>query len=220
MQRKVPFLETEYYHIYNRGVEKRNIFSSAGDYKRFMALLYLANSSEDVRIGNLFRSTTYEDIFTRERGNPLVAIGAFCLMPNHFHILATPLSKDGLSRYMLKLQTGYSMYFNIKNDRNGSLFQGPFKSEHAEEDRYLKYLFSYIHLNPAKLKNHRWKEKIYQKYGPLKTFIEQYPYSNLNAYLTGVHTITNPAPFPHYFLSKKEIEEHIGDWLGPEESVG
>ncbi len=212
MQRKTPLVEREFYHLYNRGVEKRTIFTSAGDYKRFMMLLYLVNSDGDVRIANILKSHSYEQIFARERGTQLVAIGAFCLMSNHFHILATPLVKDGISKFMLKLQTGYSMYFNTKNDRNGSLFQGPFKSEHADTDNYLKYLFSYIHLNPAKLKDPHWKEKIGDN-GQLRKFVEAYPYSSLKEYLSGQYVITNPEPFPDYFSSKKEITEHITDWL-------
>jgi putative transposase len=219
MQRKTPFIEGEFYHLYNRGVEKRTIFSSANDYKRFMVLLYLANSDQDVRTDNLLKTYVYEDIFTRERGQPLIAIGAFCLMPNHFHLLATPLTKDGLSRFMLKLQTGYSMYFNKKNERTGSLFQGPFKSEHAGQDRYLKYLFSYIHLNPAKLRDAAWKNKMYPKNNPLKKFVNEYPYSSFNAYLTNNHTITNPEPFPKYFSNKKDVLAHITDWLKSEEQT-
>ena len=213
MQRKIPFVEGEFYHLYNRGVDKRNIFSSAVDYKRFMALLYLTNTSEDIRVGNLLRDTPYEDIFSIERGDPLVAVGAFCLMPNHFHLLVTPLVEGGVSQYLLKLQTGYSMYFNIKNERSGSLFQGPFKSEHAGENTYLKYLFSYIHLNPAKLRDMRWKEKIHSKHTHLISFIKKYPYSSLGSYLSDTHTITNPSLFPQYFTSKKEMEAHITDWL-------
>jgi putative transposase len=212
MQRKTPFVEGEYYHLYNRGVDKRSIFSSAADYKRFLVLLYLANSNEDVRIDNLLKTYNYEEILLRERGDPLVAIGVFCLMPNHFHILATPLVEGGLPKLMLKLQTAYSMYFNKKNDRTGSLFQGPFKSEHAGDDRYLKYLFSYIHLNPAKLKDLRWKEKIAAQ-SSLRRFVENYPYSSLSEYLSGSHRITAPNSFPSYFSSKKEIEKHITDWL-------
>ncbi len=218
MQRKTPFVEKEYYHLYNRGVDKRIIFSSVNDYKRFLVLLYLANSNEDVRIDNILKTYNYEEIFTRERGNQLVAIGAFCLMPNHFHILVTPLVEGGIPKFMLKLQTGYSMYFNKKNDRNGSLFQGPFKSEHAGDDRYLKYLFSYIHLNPAKLKDAHWKEKIGAKRGVLKKFVEAYPYSSLQEYLSGKHVITAPESFPKYFSSKKDVEEHITDWLEVVES--
>jgi putative transposase len=217
MQRKVAFIGGEYYHLYNRGVDKRAIFSSTSDYRRFMMLLYLSNSAEDVRISNVLKTHAYEDVFVRERKFPLVAIGAYCLMPNHFHILATPLVENGISRYMLKVQTGYSMYFNTKNDRTGSLFQGPFKSEHADDDRYLKYLFSYIHLNPAKLKDPHWKEKIgmTRNLSP-RTYIETYPFGSLKEYLSGTYSIINPKPFPDYFSTKKDLVEHITDWLGEE----
>ncbi len=212
MERKVQFVETEYYHLYNRGVDKRIVFSSRNDYRRFLMLLYLANSEEDVRIGNTLKSTKYEDVFYRNRGEPLVAIGAFCLMPNHFHILATPLKENGITKMMLKLQTGYSMYFNTKNERAGSLFQGPFRSSHVDNDRYLKYLFSYIHLNPAKLLEPRWKEKIRSK-NNLMNFVETYLYSSYNSYLTNSHFITDPTKFPKYFSSRNEVVSHIADWL-------
>ncbi len=218
MQRKTSFIEGAFYHIYNRGVDKRVIFPSTADYKRFMTLLYLSNTQENVHSENILRKTPIENVLNAERGRPLVAIGAFCLMPNHFHLLITPVSKDGISRFMLKLQTGYSMYFNIKNDRTGSLFEGPFKAIHAGEDRYLKYLFSYIHLNPAALKNKRWKERVSTTDDTLR-FVEEYPYSSLRAYLSGEHAITNPEPFPRYFSTQKELKTHLTDWLAYEQGL-
>jgi len=176
-------------------------------------LLYLANSKETVHIANLLKTLTPEKIFAFNKGEPLVAIGAYCLMPNHFHVLATPLVKDGLTKFMLKLQTGYSMYFNTKNERSGSLFQGPFKSEHAGNDNYLKYLFSYIHLNPAKLKDPQWREHGHIKRSAIEKYIEEYPYSSLEAYRSCSHVITDPAKFPNYFSSKKELDAHLTDWL-------
>ena len=211
MQRKKPFIEGEFYHVYNRGVDKRIIFEYSQDYNRFMALLYLLNSRENVRTENIFRKTTAENVFDIQRSSPLVSIGAFCLMPNHFHLLVTPVSKDGVSRFMLKIQTGYSMYFNIRNDRSGSLFEGPFKGVHVNEDRYLKYLFSYIHLNPAKLKDPHWKEDARSNH--LLRFVEEYPYSSLRAYLNNMHTITDPSRFPPYFPSQKEMKGHVTDWF-------
>jgi len=213
MQRKVDFVEGEYYHLYNRGVDKRTIFASVQDYKRFMMLLYVANASEDVRISNILRENSFDEVFSLERISPLVEIGAFCLMPNHFHLLVTPLVENGISRFMLKIQTGYSMYFNTKNERNGSLFQGPFKAEHVGNDVYLKYLFSYIHLNPAKLKNPNWKKEISRKGNSLQKFVETYSYSSLKEYLSEEHKITASEHFPLYFPSKKEITTHITDWL-------
>lgn len=211
----MAFVEGEFYHIYNRGVEKRTIYTSATDYRRFLALLYLSNSSESVRMDNLLKTHTSQDILTQKRGAPLVAIGAFCLMPNHFHLLLTPVVKSGLSKFMLKVQTGYSMYFNTKNDRSGSLFQGPFKGEHVARDEHLKYLYSYIHLNPAKLKDVCWKERTRQKTTVLN-FVEEYPYSSYGSYLSGKHTITDPTPFPEYFSTPKEVRKHLTDWLSLE----
>lgn len=213
MQRTTPLLEGEFFHIYNRGVDKRIIFASEANYRRFMALLYLANSIDMVRIGNILRYDSYEKIFLTQRPKPLVAIGAFCLMPNHFHILATPLVENGLSQFMLKLQTGYSMYFNKLKERSGSLFQGPFQSVHADDDVYLKYLFSYIHLNPAKLQNPDWKAHVNSKSHSLLRFVTEYPYSSLHEYISQNHVITSPEYFPKYFASDTELTSHITDWF-------
>src|SRR3989344_2464285 len=205
MQRKTKFVIGEFYHIYNRGVEKRIIFPNISDYKRFLALLYLANSNEIIQFRNDFSRTFLEKIFEKDRGEPLVAIGAYCLMPNHFHLLLTPLVEGGISKFMLKLQTGYSMYFNKKNDRVGGLFQGVFKSQHIDKNEYLMYIYAYIHLNPTKLKNSEWKTQPKSFLNKLKKFIAEYPYSSLQEYLSGNYRILNPKPFP---MEKKDLIDH------------
>lgn len=196
MERKTKFLEGEFYHIYNRGVEKRTIFQNSADYKRFLALLYLANSDKTIQFRNDFSKAPLSEIFMQDKGKPLVAIGAYCLMPNHFHLLLSPLVKDGISKFMLKLQTGYSMYFNIKNDRSGSLFQGVFKSEHIDNDIYFRYIFSYIHLNPAKLKHANWKEQPKSFLNKLKIYLSEFPYSSLREYVSLNFQIVEPSVFP------------------------
>lgn len=115
------FASHEYYHVYNRGTEKRNIFLDNADYRRFVELLYLSNSTYAVDIRHVRR--TYNSVYEFSRDNPLVYIGAYCLMPNHFHILLTPAIENGVQTFMLKLSTGYSMYFNKRNSRTGSLFR-------------------------------------------------------------------------------------------------
>lgn len=213
MERKIPLAVGSYYHLYNRGVEKRKIFLTPRDYRRFIAGLYLANSTKEVHISNLKKTKIWPSLAHIERGKPLVAIGAFCLMPNHFHILATPLVEGGLSRFMLKLQTGYSMYFNLLNGRKGTLFQGTFKSTPAQDDRYLKYLFSYIHLNPAKLKDAHWKERGPRDWKRLKKFVMTYPYSSIGEYISSSHSITSPENFPEYFRDSRNMESQLIDWL-------
>lgn len=202
MERKIKFEQGEFYHLYNRGVEKRTIFQSPSDYKRFMALLYLANSDKSIQFRNNFSKTTLQEILEQERGERSVAIGAYCLMPNHFHILLTPLVDGGISKFMLKLQTGYSMYFNRKNERSGSLFQGVFKSQHIDSEIYSRYIYSYIHLNPIKLKNQEWKTQSKNFLNKAKEFIIKYPYSSLQEYISLNYKIINPEPFP---VNKEEI---------------
>lgn len=157
MSRNVNFAQNEYYHLYNRGSDKRKIFNDNNDYWRFMSLLYLANNTDPIHFQN--QNKTFKELLEIETGgNRLVDIGAYCLMPNHFHILVRAIDDTGVSKFMQKLQTAYTMYFNRKHDRSGVLFQGKFKARHAMTDYHLKYLHSYIHLNPVKLIEPKWKE--------------------------------------------------------------
>jgi putative transposase len=212
MERRFTFAEGEYYHVYNRGVEKRNIFNEDRDRERFLRLLFAANGDLPYK---------YEDIknlpFLKiKRGEPLVAIGAFCLMPNHFHFLVKEIREKGLSKFMEKLTTGYSSYFNKKHDRVGPLFQGRFKAEHVDEDEYLKYLYSYIHLNPVKMFDAHWKEKGITDRVAAKKYLDNYRYSSYLEY-TGVlreeGAILTSTEFPEYFLGSHEFEGFVDDWL-------
>lgn len=208
--RNITFAPGEFYHLYNRGTDKRPIFSDAGDCVRFQDLLYLSNSLKSVNVRDVKR--TNDSVYAYDRGEPVVAIGAYCLMPNHFHILLTPLVDDGVSRFMNKLGTSYSMYFNKKYDRTGTLFEGPFKAKHADSDVYLKYLYAYIHLNPVKL----WTER--KEEGESATeFLKHFKYSSLGEYAgleRQVKSIINPKPFPEYFTTAAEHMEELKEWLG------
>ncbi len=209
--RKTQFAIGEYYHIYNRGVDKRIVFTREADYQRFLAYLFLLNDTENKRIEYIFRSG--KSVWEAKPRKLLVAIGAYCLMPNHFHLYLTPLVEDGISKFMQRVQTAYTMYFNKKYNRSGALLQGTFKAEHVAKDEYAKYLFSYIHLNPAKLKDKRWKEKGAKELRGLKKYLEEYPYSSLHEYIQKDHQITSPKEFPDYFASVKELDEHVSFWL-------
>jgi REP element-mobilizing transposase RayT len=217
MERKVKFIEGEYYHIYNRGVDKRIIFLNNYDYYRFVLLLHVLNTDKNLKIRDLLKENSFNELLNIKNNDPLVAIGAYCLMPNHFHILVTPLVKNGISKFMLKLQTSYTMYFNNKNKRAGALFQGVFKSQHLDTDEYLRYIYSYIHLNPVKLKNKDWKNSGQKEFKQLKEFIFNYKYSSTGEYVNNNFIITNPDNFPDYSKNYKSKEEYLGimidDWL-------
>ena len=143
MTRKVTFAQNEYYHIYNRGVEKRPIFSDKASYDRFLVLMYLCNTKEPIRLPRDF-TLNLREIFSTKRTEQLIEVCAYCLMPNHFHLLVKEGRENGkgISQYMQKLTTAYTMYFNTRNSRSGSLFQGVFRAKHANQDEYLKYLYS------------------------------------------------------------------------------
>lgn len=201
MARLTQFGVNEFYHIFNRGVDKRNIFLSKADYRRFLYLLYLANGEQPVRIHNDKRKQ--EEIFTKElRDDRLVDIGAFCLMPNHFHLLLRERKEGGISNFIHKVSTGYSMYFNKKNERTGALFQGRFKAVHVTTDQYLKYLYAYIHLNPVSLIEPHWKQVGIQDFFAIRNHLHSYRYSSFLDLIGEERpesAILDRKEFPRYF---------------------
>lgn len=147
------YIENGFYHIYNRGVEKRTIFEDEQDYKVFLKylkeILCLPDPSNKNTIFTL-RGQSY-----KAEKKPLknyfgqIDLLAYCLMPNHFHFLIKQMEKFSLEGFMRALMTRYSMYFNKKYDRVGSLFQGRYKAVLVDEESYLLHLSRYIHLNPS-----------------------------------------------------------------------
>jgi len=206
--RKQSFAPGEYYHLYNRGTEKRIIFKDVKDYRHFLFLMYICNTTKSIELRKIGENF--------DRGETLVDIGAYCLMPNHFHILITPLSEDGMSRFMQKLSTAYVMYFNRKYKRTGSLFQGKFKAEHVDNDVYLKYIFSYIHLNPVKLIQKDWKQVGLKDKQKAFSYLTDYYYSSFKDYLDEIRVecvILSKGDFPDYFMSKKGFIKEISTWI-------
>jgi putative transposase len=212
--RHITLSEGEYYHVYNRGVDKRVVFTEPLEYKRFLDYLNLMNDTERTRYTDDFRHNHEAKPREPERyKSPLVAIGAYCLMPNHFHLYVTACTEGGISKFMQRIQTAYTMYFNQKHERAGSLFQGTFKAEHVASDVYAKYLFSYIHLNPAKLVDPDWKEFGVRDFRGVQKFLREYPYSSLREYREKRHIITSPSKFPEYFLNARDVDDHVDFWL-------
>ncbi|MAG12458.1 hypothetical protein CL630_01455 [bacterium] len=218
MARKEQFAENEFYHLYNRGVDKRDIFLKREDYDRFMRLLYVCNGESEIRM-EVLRTLSFSELLKMfSRRKPLVAIGAYCLMPNHFHILIRQIQPNGISRFMQKLMTAYSMYFNTKYERSGTLFEGRFKSKRAIHDNYLRYLFAYIHLNPVKLVDSTWKEKGIQNLQEARTQLLHYDYSSYLDFIGKVRPegaiVSNAKEFfPEYFEDFAEFDEFINAWL-------
>ena len=218
MNRRLTFSEGEFYHVYNRGNDKRIIFLENSDYKRFLNLLFFCNSKNSVQMAKispkLSRGVTLTE-FLETRGETLVDIGAYCLMSNHFHLLLHEKVENGTTAFLRKLCTAYSMYFNIKNERVGKLFEGAFHARHADSDKYLKYLFSYIHLNPVKIIEPDWKEDGLKYLENARGFVENYQFSSYKDYLgdqkeSGL--ILEKSVFPGYF-EDGNIRDEVDNWL-------
>lgn len=182
MAERAPFSEAEWYHCFSRGIDKRKTFNNRIDYERFLALLYICNSNATIHRSDLYR-TSLHNILSISRSGTLTAIGAFCIMPNHFHLLLKETQAHGISTFMQKLGTAYVMYFNLKYERNGSLFAKPFKSRHVSDDRYFQKVLQYIHFNPAEIFEPQWKDGVVHSMEVLEERLIGYPYSSLGSYV-------------------------------------
>lgn len=149
-------MSTDFYHLINRGVDKRKVFMEDGDYIRFIHDMYVFNDTQ-----NTPNYVVKARVSERKR-NLLVRIHAFSLMPNHYHILASPVQDGGLSLFMRKLNMGYAKYFNEKYRRTGVLWQGTFRKIHIKRDAHFKYIPYYIHLNPLDLMHSQWRSGVLQ----------------------------------------------------------
>lgn len=144
--RRKAFANGEFYHVYNRGVDKRTIFEDPYDLRRFFQSMVEFNTIAPI-------GSIYENSFSAAEDAPpltkkrLVNIVAYCLNPNHFHLILEQVSDGGVSEFMKRLGGGYTMYFNNKHARSGVLFQGVFKSVHIETNEYLLHLSAYVNLN-------------------------------------------------------------------------
>ena len=194
--RKVRFVNNHFYHIFNRGVEKRDIFLRSGDYNRFIDVLHFyifhprrkySKTQELLRL----KLIDVAQLKKERTKNPLVDIINFCLMPNHFHLTLKQNIENGIVRYMQKVASGFSHYFNVLYSREGSLFQGKFRAVLISSEEQLIHLSRYVHLNPRDLVRADEAD------------IFNYPWSTLRDYL-GLSQDFN-------FCRKSEVLEYFKD---------
>lgn len=176
------YIENGFYHVYNRGVEKRNIFLDEQDYQVFLSYLkiYLIPNVEVISAINKNNNLDYEDKNTKiHRLNELnnysekIKLICYVLMPNHFHLELQQIGKKDIGNFMQSLFTKYTVYFNKKYKRVGSLFQGRYKAVLIFGKEYLINLSKYIHLNPFKI--------LAQDQS-----LESYPWSSYPAYIQNI----------------------------------
>ena len=145
---KDPLITGEYYHIYNRGVDKRDLFNDLKDFERFKESIKQFNQVEGIGSLQMHRKSV-RALSSNPSSEPLVAIVALCINPNHFHFLLKQLVDGGISKFMQKLQGGYTYYFNLKHQRSGSLLQGTYKYKLIRGGNYFRKIFGYTNKNYA-----------------------------------------------------------------------
>ncbi|OGN04523.1 MAG: hypothetical protein A3B99_01055 [Candidatus Yanofskybacteria bacterium RIFCSPHIGHO2_02_FULL_44_12b] len=217
-----PFLNNQIYHIYNRGVEKRTIFMDDRDYFRFLHDLYEFNDSNPTPPSNIrLKTRTPSQCLEvsppniEKRRSRMVDILAFCLMPNHFHLLVRQGPDHGITRFMQKVGTGYTMYFNQRNERVGPLFQGKFKSILVQENRYLRHLYNYIHLNPLDLLAPSWRENQVKDTSRALSFLNNYRWSSYLDYIGNKNfpSILDKVLALEIFGNERSYSKNINEWL-------
>jgi len=187
-------------HILNRGVEKRKIFIDNDDYFRFVYNLYDFND-KDIVLPYFKRRKLKK--FIKNNNKLIVDVLAWCLMPNHYHILVREKIDGGASLFAKKLSSGYTQYFNQKNEREGVLFQGRSKIIKIKKDSHFSYIPYYIFSNPIKLLQKDWKENGIKDINKINKFLENYKWCS---YLD----IIGKDNFP-FIINKKLFFEFFGD---------
>src|SRR3989344_2288389 len=177
--RNTKIVPGEYYHLLNRGVSKQNIFFDKSDWTRFLFLiLYLQSPAVFQNIGRPVKEFVKHSVFNIEQDVVLEVISrryveliAFCIMPNHFHLIVKEEKESGIAQYMQRCLNGYTKYINTRYQKSGHIFQGPYKAVHVGDNRQLLYLSTYVHRNPRELS--KWKNREHQ-----------YPWSSYQDFVT------------------------------------
>ena len=148
--RKVPLSTNETYHIFNRTIAKQTAFNNIADYSRAIDLInYYHFSDITFRYSYLFRLNPKNRAdYLALLKKPKVKIHAFCLMPNHYHFLLEQVTDSGITKFISNFQESYAKYFNLINERTGSLFEAMFKGVRVTSQELFTHTSRYIHLNP------------------------------------------------------------------------
>ena len=210
----------EVYHVLNRGVDKRQIFMDKQDHLRFIHDLYEFNNQERVEstYHKFHNYSTDNNIDLKPDKEPrklLVDILAFCLMPNHYHLLLSPRGEGSIPQFMHKVNMGYSKYFNQKHERVGTLFQGPYKHIPVTDEIHFLHLPFYIHFNPLDLSHPEWRENKMSNPKKALEFLKSYRWSSHLDYLgiKNFPSVLNMKPLMEIFGSHNDYQKLVENYL-------
>ena len=223
--KKPQFINDGIYHSYNRGVEKRDIFLDKQDYFRFIHDLFEFNDQAPAGKFSQFSQAQKQQSEEKQQSEVrlpiikprkfLVEILAFCLMPNHYHLLLKQKSEGGIVQFMQKLGTGYTNYFNKKYKRVGGLFQGSFKAIGVVKQNYLNYLLYYIHFNPLDLFEPGWRIGKINNDQKAIEFLDSYRWSSHLDYLDKKNfpSVTQREFMLKILGGEENYQQSIENWL-------
>lgn len=204
-KRNVVFANEEIYHVFNRGVERRSLFTNSREYQRFIDTLWFYRfAGLPTRLSNYFSLpvVTRQSLSKRLRREKqmIVSLLSYCLMPNHFHLIVRQQVNQGISTFLSNISNSYTKYFNTKHKRAGSLLQGPFKAVHIENEEQLLCVIRYVHLNPV------------SSFLISPENLDTYQWSSHAEYIGKVaENICDQAFVKHEFLTQKTYRQFIDD---------
>ncbi|MBI2601355.1 transposase [Candidatus Daviesbacteria bacterium] len=196
--RITPLVNNQFYHIFNRGNNKGDIFLQPRDYARFQKTFYYYQYAGPKLSFSKFSKSNLNS-FKPDPNQKLVEIICYCLMPNHFHFLIRQLKENGISIFISQLSNSYTKYFNTKHARVGSLLQGSFKSVLIETEEQLIHVSRYIHLNPV--------------VSGLVKNLDTYKWSSYLEYISGHEFLCSPREILNLFPSVEKYQEFTEDQI-------
>ncbi len=211
---------SEIYHVLSRGVDRRKIFMDDRDRMRFIHDLFEFNDQQPVN-NSFHRFSQNNNIVSHHinvKKRPrklLVDLLAFCLMPNHYHLLLRPRIERGISQFMKKLNIGYAKYFNERYKRTGTLFEGRYKSIIVNNDAHFIHLPYYIHLNPLDLKFKEWRSGELRSVREAMKFLNSYRWSSHLDYMDNKNfpSVTQRNLLNDFWGGAKNYKKGIAEWL-------
>ena len=197
------------YHIYNRGNEKRIIFPDDTYFKRFIKTIDYYRFIQPIKLStHIIDEEKDPEHKLNQELSELVQVLAFCLMPNHFHLVLRQKIDGGITKFMNDVSNSYAKYFNLKNNRVGPLFQGSFKAKSIDSGESFMQVTRYIHLNPS---------EFHPSGG-----IHGYPYSSYDLYIGKTEKIgpSLAVNIKDLINSPKEYREFVESKIGLKPGVG
>lgn len=199
--RTIPMVSDCFYHVYNRGVDKRHIFLSDADRRRYLRGCILFN---DQMVIPRKPELVIDGSHPHRAQEPLVSIVAYALMDNHVHFVLKQVAEDGVAKFMQRLGTGYTKYFNRKYERTGSLFESTYKAVLIEDETQFLHATRYVHLNPLDL---------YEPGGNEQDVIMHYRWSSFPHYIgKASDPIIDDVELKSRF-SPEEYQNFVLDWI-------